>query len=381
MGTIKAEDFQHPSASNANISLASGGNVGIGTNTPGTKLMVYNSTGASLSLNSAGTGTSLMSGLQLQVGSSGEGYLFNYSNSFMSFGTNNIERMRINSSGNVGIGTNAPAEKLDVAGNASISGVLGVSAGTVSAPSITTAGDPNTGIYFPAADTMAFVEGGAEAMRINSSGQVGVNASLGIGTTSPTQRLDVFRNAADYSTMTIRNTVSSLDMAISGAGDAQIIQTGNFPLQFVTNNIERLRMTGSGEVWIAGFTDRGSFNLQCNGTGVWGAGAYNNGSDSRIKEDVSPITSGLDVIQKMNPVKFRYIESWSKDRSMQPGFIAQELQQALAGQDYLEGVVHNGPEYLSVAYQTIIPLLVKAVQELKTQNDELKSRVEALEAK
>ena len=381
MSTLKAVDFQHPSASDANISLASSGNVGIGTSTPGTKLMVYNSTGASFSLNSAGTGTSLMSGLQLAVGSGGDGYLYNYSNSFLAFGTNNTERMRISSSGNVGIGTNAPAEKLDVVGNAAISGVLGVSAGTASLPAITTAGDPNTGIFFPAADTMAFAEGGVEAMRINASGQVGVNASLGIGTLTPTQRLDVYRDAADYSTMAIRNTVSSLNMAISGAGDAQIIQTGNYPLQFVTNNIERLRMTAGGEVWIAGFTDRGSFNLQCNGTGVWGAGAYNNGSDSRIKEDVSPITSGLDVIQKMNPVQFRYKESWSKDRSMQPGFIAQELQQALAGQEYLEGVVHNGPEYLSVAYQTIIPLLVKSVQELKTQNDELKARVEALEAK
>jgi hypothetical protein len=181
--------------------------------------------------------------------------------------------------------------------------------------------------------------------------------------------------------MAIRNTVSSLNIAISGAGDAQIIQTGDFPLQFVTNNIERLRMTGGGEVWIAGFTDRGSFNLQCNGTGVWGAGAYTNGSDARIKEDVSPITSGLDVIQKMNPVQFRYKADWSKDRSMQPGFIAQELQQALSGQDYLEGVVSSGPEYLSVAYQTIIPLLVKAVQEQQTQIDELKARIEALEGK
>ena len=152
-------------------------------------------------------------------------------------------------------------------------GQLVTSAGTASLPAITTSGDPNTGIFFPAADTMAFAEGGVEAMRINSSGQVGVNASLGIGTLTPTQRLDVFRNAADYSTMAIRNTVSSLNIAISGAGDAQIIQTGDFPLQFVTNNIERLRMTGGGEVWIAGFTDRGSFNLQCNGTGVWGAGA------------------------------------------------------------------------------------------------------------
>jgi hypothetical protein len=47
-----------------------------------------------------------------------------------------------------------------------------VQAGTVSAPSITTAGDTNTGIFFPAADTIAFTEGGTEALRINSSAQV-----------------------------------------------------------------------------------------------------------------------------------------------------------------------------------------------------------------
>jgi hypothetical protein len=46
-------------------------------------------------------------------------------------------------------------------------------------------GDGNTGIFHPAADTIAFCEGGLEAMRINSSGQVG------IGTTSPGHRLDV----------------------------------------------------------------------------------------------------------------------------------------------------------------------------------------------
>jgi len=52
-------------------------------------------------------------------------------------------------------------------------------AGTAALPALTTTGDTNTGIFFPAADTIAFSEGGAEAMRIDASGL------LGIGTTSP----------------------------------------------------------------------------------------------------------------------------------------------------------------------------------------------------
>jgi len=61
----------------------------------------------------------------------------------------------------------------------SATGVTTVQAGTALLPAITTTGDTNTGIWFPAADTIAFTEGGVESMRITSAGDVG------IGTTSP----------------------------------------------------------------------------------------------------------------------------------------------------------------------------------------------------
>jgi hypothetical protein len=60
-----------------------------------------------------------------------------------------------------------------------------VSSGSASAPSISPSGDSNTGIFFPSPDTIAFAEGGVEALRIDSS------ANIGIGTANPSQKLEV----------------------------------------------------------------------------------------------------------------------------------------------------------------------------------------------
>ena len=229
-------------------------------------------------------------------------------------------------------------------------------------------------------------------MIINSSGNVG------IGTSSPASALDVqaasgvsmFRLTATTGTSAVYSRYSntggflylgrdnSSGTDFGSAYSAGIWSTGAYPMLFGTNGIERMRITDVGEVWIAGTTDRGAFNLQCNGTGVWGAGAYTNGSDARIKDDITPLDSGLDVVEKLNPVTYKYKEDWSKDQSIQTGFIAQDLLVALEGKEYVDGIVNQSSEYMSVAYQNIIPILTKAIQELKAELDTVKAELATL---
>lgn len=105
--------------------------------------------------------------------------------------TGGTERVKVNSSGNFVINNNIElGHATDTTISRSAAGIITVegkpvvmttgaqtvefAAGTVSLPSITTTGDTNTGIFFPAADTIAFTEGGVETFRFGSSGQLGV---------------------------------------------------------------------------------------------------------------------------------------------------------------------------------------------------------------
>jgi hypothetical protein len=92
-----------------------------------------------------------------------------------------------------------------------ITGVATFAAGTAAAPAITTTGDTNTGIWFPAADTIAFTEGGVESMRIDSSGNLQTIGTISVGNATPSTSGAGITFPATQSASTDANTLDDYE--------------------------------------------------------------------------------------------------------------------------------------------------------------------------
>jgi hypothetical protein len=135
--------------------------------------------------------------------------------------------------------------------NLTVSGVASFADGTVSLPSITNIGDTNTGIFFPAADTIAFTEGGVESMRIDSS------ANVGIGTSSPASKLDVRSDSVD--SIFWGNAAASIRGIATFSGSTVVLGSGTVsPVVFAINSVEKMRMDTSGNVGIGTLSPAGA---------------------------------------------------------------------------------------------------------------------------
>jgi hypothetical protein len=146
------------------------------------------------------------------------------------------------------------------AGALNATGVTTVQAGTVSLPAITTSGDTNTGIFFPAADTIAFTEGGVESMRIDSSG------NLAIGLSAASTKLDVngigrFRRAVESAQYTEINTQGGESFIDGVNGTSGTVQQMAFRTGNNASTTERMRIDASGNVSIGGTSLGGKFEV------------------------------------------------------------------------------------------------------------------------
>ena len=100
-------------------------------------------------------------------------------------------------------------------------------------------------------------------------------------------------------------------------------------------------------------------------------------SDARDKTEVEPSPLGVDFLNKLNPVKFKWDtrEGNIKDGTHEIGFIAQELQavQVSSNTEYLKMIIDENPDRLEASYGQLVPILVQAIKELSAQVKELQT--------
>lgn len=223
---IRVQDSSDPDATPFLVDAT--GNVGIGTAAPAQKLDVFDGlirVGGSVQgklLGYSSTNVYTMDlGVSVGTGAAADVGFFNRGIGNLVFGTNNTERVRIDSSGNVGVGTTSPDALLTV------NTVASFGDGSASAPSVAHKGDLNTGLYFPAADTIGLTTSGTERARITSTGDLQFNSGYGSVATAYACRAWVNFNGTG--TVAIRASGNVTSITDNGTGDYTVNMTNAMP--------------------------------------------------------------------------------------------------------------------------------------------------------
>ena len=410
--------------------LDSSGNVGIGTTSPTnfgagyTTLDIRDSTAGILKL---GFDSQASFGSRIQAQNDNGLKLINTeAGAFISFTTVSSERMRIDSSGNVGIGITNPAADLVVAGSNSgeydaliLRNSSGVDTSSTSITFEVSAGTHGTEAA-TAAKISALREGGgttgallfhttssgtsAERMRIDSSGNVG------IGTTSPAYRLDaqvsdntwaarvLNTSATDGNGLLVRSdsTNDPIALGVYGNGAYRMVVRADGNVLVGTTSTGGVTGGSSNGAYISGasnsaFSRSTTLNraqiafYNPNGLvgqiGTSGSSTYyNTSSDYRLKENVVDLDNGIDRLKQIPVHRFNFIAD--ADTTVD-GFIAHEVQdvvpEAITGtKDAVDA--EGNPEYQGIDQSKLVPLLTAALQEAVAKIEDLESRLSALEA-
>ena len=227
---------------------------------------------------------------------------------------------------------------LRVSGTLGVTGITTVAAGTAAAPTIvSTTGTADTGVFFPAADTIAYSTAGTERERINSSG----NVLMGTTTQVDGARLSLFGGGLAGLGLATSQVSNYYNMSIDSQGGLTTRKDGS-------------------DFWYAG--RGGSANCVSSG------GSWVNSSDKSLKENVVTLPDALNKVCSLRGVSFNRISSGQPEI----GLIAQEVQQIYPD------VVEVG-DYLGLNYGALVGALVEAIKDLKTITETQAARITALE--
>ena len=347
------------------------GNVGIGTTSPSTNLDISSSGDATINLKASGQSN----GLQLsQLTADGGSSISATNNNYLKFSTNATERMRIDSSGNVGIGTSSPTQTLHILNGTSSGGLIeydgqsnsefglriqsNISGGNFESDFV----NGTTALLDLFANSSTVSGGDLLVARTQSATPVLLvkgNGKVGIGTSSPSANLNVVdsRNA----------TETEPHFRINGAGYSGFHWL-NLTAYYIgqNSNSRSLRIySGSNEAVGAQLSAGGN--------------SFGTFSDERLKKNITDLTNGLDKISAIRAVKFKY-KTDADDYRNRIGIIAQSLVgQVDEALDQSQINETDTTQYYNVRYQDLIPVLIKALQEAKTKIEQLETRIQTLE--
>jgi hypothetical protein len=439
---LRSSDYVSLLDSTGEVIRIDGGNVGIGTTTPGAPLHVYKSDTYSAIVSRADWNSSVPTKLALgkQYGvlafistdlvetTTDTSYIaLNYKSGLTTF----AEGLRVYNNGNVGIGTTSPVRRLDVNGGEGVrvsgyglrNSVQSANSGFIQVGGSNNlyglldfnAYDGNT--IFEVSNTYASASaelrlgGGfitmrvgaapSEAVRITSAGNVG------IGTTAPDTPLGsgvrgivINSGASNDAQVRLQNNATgstSSDgglLSISGG----LMYLWNYEanvLIFGTNNSERMRLDSSGNLGVGNTSP--SYKVDITGdarilSGSLGVGVAPNATDGRIdasNDIVAYSTSDQRLKENVTPIenaleKVKTLTGvefdWKEETAHVHGYHGHDV--GIIAQDVQavlpEAVRTNESGYLSVRYEKMIALLIEGMKEQQKQIDELKAKLDGL---
>jgi len=279
--------------------------------------------------------------------------------------------MIITGAGNVGIGTTSPAAKF-VVSNAGASGLEIDPTGGISSGVLLQAYNRSTSAYmaqsyYALAHTFNVGSGGGtRALDINSNGNVG------IGTTAPVRKLEVYNTNDDLHFAAV-GSAPSLNLFDTGSGPniAGTIGLATDTNHFIQNSVPGdLCISTRGSANAAGYILFGSgstMTAYISGSGdMYIAGALTQGSTRNIKENIVPISNALSIVTQIQGVTYDKIDGSAKS---EPGFIAEDMYSVLPS---LVSLDRKGDPQ-GIKYTNLTAYLLEAIKELKAEIDILKN--------